>query len=347
MTAIDVFADEDTRQACQQVYKLAYDQGGFVVREFEQLLQTLALDNFYGAVYGSGFESQPLLLELLQKHAKLIGNTPEVVQKIKQPAYFFALLDELNVAHPAVSFSPLPDASGWLQKHAGGSGGTHVVWADARAELAPDYYYQQVMPGEPVSMLFIADGERIQPIGFNRQWVAPTESQPFRYGGIVGHADLPQAVQQQFIHAATRLTHAVGLRGLNSIDGVMHENAVSILEVNPRLSSTFDLYQPANGALFDLHVRACQGDMPEIPHWPRRSKARRVMYASQDCCFAQDFVWPDWVADIPVVDSAIKQNNPICTILADADNAQAAKDLVNSRAAVLAQMIDNYKRIEQ
>ena len=44
-----------------------------------------------------------------------------------RPATFFALLDQLGVAHPETQLDPPRDPDGWLSKRIGGSGGAHVL----------------------------------------------------------------------------------------------------------------------------------------------------------------------------------------------------------------------------
>lgn len=342
---MDVFADADTQSVAHHTFKIAYANGGFVAAELERVLDNLDLSAMTGLVYGSGFEAQPELLERITQRMPLLGNKPIVVRNLKRARQFFMLLDALHISHPQVSFSALENADGWLQKHAGGSGGTHVMPAPSGSVPAPGHYFQQAIAGTPASMLFLADGQSINVIGFNQQWVAPSAAMPYRYGGIVGHADLSAGIKQQFIQAAQKLTSAVGLRGLNSIDAVIEGEQIWVLEINPRLSSTFDLYQSKECNLFDLHVRVCEGGLVDSAGDPpiaaTVAKARQVVYAKHDLQLNEDFAWPQWVADIPMANSMIAADNPVCTVLAEADNAEAARALVLSRQVTIENLIKN------
>lgn len=343
VTSIDVFADVDTQRVSEKTFKATYDNGGFVPNELETILRQLDTKQYIGAVYGSGFEAQPALLEILSQHLPLLGNRPIVVRNLKRARQFFMLLDALHIPHPEVSFVALEDANGWLQKHGGGSGGTHVVPAPAQQMPEKGHYFQKVVQGQPISMLFLADGQKIEVIGYNCQWVSPTEKQPFRYGGIVGNADLPLNIKLQMRLYALKLTAAIGLKGLNSLDAVMNASGLSILEVNPRLSSTFDLYQSNECNLLDLHIRAAGGQIKDLPPLVKFSKARKVLYANDDLAIPTDAKWPEWIADIPVSNSLIKKDNPVCTVLAQADNPTDAKQLVMERASLLEQTMSQFK----
>ena len=337
--ALDVFADVDTQRSAEQVYKIDYANNGFDAKHFEATLDQIDTSDMQGFAYGSGFEAQPDLLACVAKHLPLIGNAPEVVRKLKDAPYFFGVLDSLAIPHPEVSFSLLANAEGWICKEEGGSGGAHVLNAVTSQDLPKGQYFQRVIDGTPISMLFAANGTEIKVIGFNQQWVAPIAAKPYRYGGIVGNANLPVAIKQSLQEAAKKITMAFGLRGLNSLDVIWQSGQYWVLEINPRLSSTLDLYQSKGSNLFALHVQAVSGDLSRFPVISSRSKARNVLYAAQDVVIPEDLVWPDWVADIPMALTEIPQHQPICTVLAEADIAVEAQALVVERLDQLSALL--------
>ena len=339
VVALDVFADVDTQRSAEQVYKIDYANNGFDAKHFEATLDQIDTSDMQGFAYGSGFEAQPDLLECIAKRLPLIGNAPEVVRKLKDAPYFFGVLDSLAIPHPEVSFSLLANAEGWICKEEGGSGGAHVLNAVTSQDLPRGQYFQRVIDGTPISMLFAANGIEIKVIGFNQQWVAPIAGKPYRYGGIVGNANLPVAIKQSLQEAAKKITMAFGLRGLNSLDVIWQSGQYWVLEINPRLSSTLDLYQSKGSNLFTLHVQAVSGDLSRFPVISSRSKARNVLYAAQDVVIPENLVWPDWVADIPMALTEIPQHQPICTVLAEADIAVEAQALVVERLDQLSALL--------
>jgi predicted ATP-grasp superfamily ATP-dependent carboligase len=339
VTALDVFADADTQQYAEKVFKVEYANSGFESQQLESVLDKLDLSQLEGFAYGSGFEAQPDLLARIQKRLPLIGNSPALVSKLKDPSAFFALLDSLYIPHPEVCFATLTSTEGWLRKESGGSGGSHVVHAQAGSALLGGNYYQRLKTGEPFSMLFAANGKEVSVIGFNQQWVAPTDDKPYRYGGIVGHADLPVAIKQGMQQVALKLTQSLGLRGLNSLDVVVNGHAFWVLEINPRLSSSLDLYQSPSANLFSLHMQAVAGDWGNFPNISSHSKARQVIYAAKDIVIAKDFVWPVWAADIPIGMTDIQSQQPVCTVLAEAGSAKEARALVEARAVQLCSLL--------
>jgi uncharacterized protein len=337
--AFDVFADRDTQAAAERVEQIEYGDRGFDARQFKLALDQIDTTEIAGFAYGSGFEAQPDLIALVEKRMPLLGNRPEVVRELKNAKHFFGVLDHLAIPHPEVSFSPLVSAECWLCKEEGGAGGSHVLDASQCEVLPEGKYYQRVMEGTPISMLFAANERDLKVIGFNQQWVSPIEGKPYRYGGIVGHADLPLGIKKLLEEAAQKITASFGLRGLNSLDVIWRDEAFWVLEINPRLSSTLDLYQSEESNLFALHVQAVDEDLSRFPLIPARSKARNVLYAEQDLLISESVVWPEWVADIPMPQTAIIKHQPICTVLADANTADEAKALVVKRVEQLSALL--------
>ncbi len=340
VVAMDVFADTDTMQAAEQVYKIEYANSGFDALQFEAAFAQIDMQDMVGFAYGSGFEAQPDLLARISKSLPLIGNCADTVRKLKDAPSFFKMLDDLLIPHPEVCFSPLENATGWLRKEEGGSGGMHVQAASANQSLPQGQYYQRTIEGSPISMLFAANGEELKVVGFNQQWVAPITGKPYRYGGIVGHANLSAEIKHSLEATALKITRAFNLRGLNSLDVICQDSQYWVLEINPRLSSTLDLYQTEESNLFALHLQAVAGDLSSFPVIPTKSKARNVFYASHDLVIPENLAWPEWVADIPLPLTLIPQHQPVCTILAESDDANASQALVLSRVTILSALLN-------
>lgn len=352
VTAIDVFADKQTVEIAEKAMVVNCGEYGFEAESLLSAIATIDTTQYLGFVYGSGFEAQPNLLEKIAVLIPLIGNSAQVVAKVKAHSSFFAALEKCNIAHPKV-YENLPidigiDTSIYLKKFAGGCGGTHIsLVKDVVCGVSPNqnyqqYYYQQRIEGRSVSLLFASNAHAIEVIGFNEQWLKPTETLPFRYGGAVSNIELSHVIKQQLITAAENLSVEFGLIGLNSLDAIVSGGLVYVLEINPRLSATFDLYDDAD--LMDLHIQASTVARLQPYKCSQSAKAHAIMYASSAIVIASDFVWPDWVVDIPQPTLQKKTmivltGEPVCTVLAQAGNADEAKQLVQARLAKIMQLL--------
>jgi predicted ATP-grasp superfamily ATP-dependent carboligase len=331
---LDCFADRDTRAiaACRPVvsaHRLRLDS-----RALLQAARALAP----GAplVYGSGFEGRTGLLHRLAAGRVLYGNRPEVVAAMRDPARFFPLLDRLGIEHPEVRRSRPADPGGWLVKRPGGAGGAHVRYAGAGHPPA-DAYYQRLERGSTLSVLFLADGARARVLGVNRQWTAPARAElPFLYGGAVGGVRLARPVEREIRAGLDALVAAGGLVGINGIDFILRGTRWLVLELNPRPTATTELYDADYpGGLFEWHLRACRGQLPERPATLRAIRAHAVFHADMPTRAEAGFVFPPWCRDIPVAGTRFEAGDPVCTVHASAADEERALALLRRRHAAL------------
>lgn len=329
---LDLFHDADTSRFArlsEQVGARAGDEPGF--DRDDLLLRAARLcppSRCLGLVYGAGFEDDPSSLQLLARGRALFGNEPELVARLKDPVQFFALLDRLGIAHPETRLAPPPSAHrpAWLAKRRGASGGGHVADA-ARVDcehVAADTYFQRREAGRSISLLFLADGRRALPVGISRQLIQGGV-QRYRYAGAVGPIDLAPAIRRTLCDAADALVAHTGLVGCNSMDALLHGSRLSVLEINPRPSATADLYDadwPLG--LFDAHLRACRGRLPDEAPRARAARAHAIVHAGARLALEPGLALPPYCSDIPRAGICIEAGAPLCTVHAEGCDAQRA-----------------------
>ncbi len=335
--AIDTFCDVDTQKLALQTLKVDTLNGNFEAEAFYKALAQIDCTQVLGVTIGAGFEAVPELLEVLSlKAVPYIFNAASVIHSVKNPTTFFDFLTSISAAYPATQLTRPANTIDWLQKQIGGSGGAHIKPA-LPLDLAENnpVYYQQICAGEPYGCLFLADGNHAQVIGVHQQWCAPTSTQPYRFGGAVSHADVSDEVTEKIEAYVQAITRHFGLRGINSLDFMLHGNAIYLLEINPRLSASLQLYSAKKGNLFAAHVQACLGELKQWPIVEKQARAMQVIYANKIAHVPLDMQWPDWVADIPQLGSKIATGAPICTVQAEARTAKLAHKKLMQRVALL------------
>ncbi len=338
----DFFGDEDTLALAQAHVRLDTTIArGMVADELIDALATLAAaQRPAGTVCGTGFEDRPEILVRVAQRWGLLGNSAETVARVKDPLAFAALCRECDVPHPQTSLSPPADARGWLAKRRGGAGGMHVMAAEESVGNIEADYFQRRIEGTPVSALILADGRRTMVLGFSAQWSAPAPTRPFRYGGAVRPAALAPESAAAMTAAVQRLGSAVPLVGLNSADFLVDGAGFWLLEVNPRPGATLDIFEPEDTSLFALHMAAIRGSLPERVPALTGAAAAATVYAPHDIPSVPALGWPHWAADRQSAGTSVSAGEPICTVLAHARDADAAKALVQERAAtILAEVV--------
>lgn len=331
----DFFGDRDTIAAARAHARLADGLARGMDETLLDALETLAAkEQPLGVVWGTGFEDRPRLLAQIAQRWPLLGNTPETVTAIKDPIAFAHLCVDCGIAHPETLRSRPADAAGWLVKRHGGAGGSHIRSAEDHDDLNPDVYFQRRVDGAPVSVSFLADGRRALILGFSTQWSSPTMRQPFRYGGAARPAKISLDIEEALAGAVQTITAAVPLVGLNSADFLVDGQAFCLLEINPRPGATLDLFEPAEGSLFALHVAACAGHLPDRVPALDGAAAAAVVYADRDIRVAA-LDWPAWAADRPRTGTSVNAGEPFCTVHAQATTAAEARRLVDYRQTAI------------
>lgn len=333
---VDLFGDEDTRQLAARCIKLTMVREGFDTDALRAAVGELVREHpDIGLIYGSGLENEANLVTELCDETTLIGNNPATLARVKDPKRFFSLLRELAIPFPEVRFQPPNDSGEWLCKSAKGYGGETVLLASRRSECSEPYYQRRVS-GADHSILFLADGENAQIIGFNSQWVTSHDSdRPYRFSGIINRSHLSREQRATVRGYVNKLVRIVSLRGLNSLDFIRCGATCLVLEVNPRPSASMALYdKDVPKGLVDAHIAACQGELcrvrVSIPESPVR--ACQVVYARDDLVVPRIVDWPEWCTDRPASGMVILRGQPLCCVRASGEGETQVMDQIRSRA---------------
>ncbi len=334
--ALDAFDDVDTQMLASQTFKVTLKDDQLKSTEILAILQQLDLSLCLGFCYGAGFEAQPHLLAAINQLIPVIGNSVTTINLAKNPNAFFGLCDKLNMDYPITQFERPANTINWLQKTIGGSGGAHIKpLLPLRLFGNSNHYYQKIQAGTSYSCLFLTDGLHTQVVGFNEQWCAPTPLLPYRYAGAASNVTLIDNVKFKIEAFIQNASQELGLVGLNSCDFIVENDNVFMLEINPRLSATLDLYRAKKDFLFVAHVEACLGQLKQWPIVEKKSRAHLMIYTKSQAHVPANMGWPQWVSDIPRPLSTLAAGVPLCTVSADALTPKIAKKKVLQRMAQL------------
>lgn len=342
---LDAFADADTQRLAQTLCVAA---NGTIALDEDKLFA--ALDAFdpgpRAIVPGGGFERMPRTLDRLAAYGTLCANDADLVAALKDPVLSAELLRSLGWQVPEIRRDPPADPAGWLQKDIGGAGGVHVRRA-GHARPHARAYYQREQPGRPVSVTFLADARRAWVLGFNALMVRAVGEAPFCYAGAAT-CSLEPALEREVRAGLDRLVRLTGLRGLNGVDFLVAGGGLHALEVNPRPTATFELYDPdyAEG-LVAWHMRSFGGPLSDFAVPPDSSqgsaRAYAIVYAEHALCVPADAQLPAWCRDLPVSGSRIAPGAPVLSVFAKAGDETAAQILLRERRSHLLQRLEHWR----
>ena len=330
---IDLFADLDMQgyaEDFRQVKSLAEPD---LTPAVDYFIERYAVTR---VIYGSGFEYYPESLCYLNDRLIMLGNHPGVFARQQDKQAFFSTLNQLNIPYPEVVFSAPDCSGGWLLKPMQGQGGAGIKRYHADEEAENSVYWQKVQSGAPHSVLFLADWQQVQTIGFNRQWaVRLSETQEFVFSGVVNNADLPEAHKGLITDRLKQIVPLFELRGLNSLDFIYEDDCSYVLEINPRPSASMQLYDQD---LLSRHIQAstrtasfATGTLSLSAY----STGYQVVYAEHDFIIPDYFEWPPWCMDLPKPGNMCRAGQPICSIIAHQKNSRSVVELLLAKQQLI------------
>jgi methenyltetrahydromethanopterin cyclohydrolase len=321
---IDLFADCDTQEAAEAVWKI----DSLVLTQFAPVVTEVQYHYpVRYVVYGSGFEYHPASLCFLEENFIVLGNSAETFGYLQNKTLFFLLLDRLHIPHPEVRVTAPVNSEGWLVKPVCGQGGIDIQrYAHNDHESDPAlFYWQKYQEGSQHSVLFLTDGRCLQQIGFNTQWTISLHGQEFLFSGISNDCRLSSAQKNCFDLWLRKLINEFDLKGLNSLDFIQTPSGESlILEINPRPPASMQLY---DDDLLSKHLTACcalLNPLDKVAH-QKGYTGYQVVYAEQDLCIPAHFVWHHDCHDIPQAGASIRAGEPICSIITHQKTPQAVR----------------------
>ncbi len=343
---IDLFADLDTQALAEDFRQVKSLAERDLAPAVDYFIERYAVTD---VIYGSGFECFPQSLHYLNSRLRLWGNHPDVFAGQLDKRAFFSTLDRLNILHPRVVFSAPDCVEGWLLKPMQGHGGVGIKCYQAGDSIDNAVYWQQFQAGTLHSVLFLADGQQVQVVGFNSQWsVRLSKAQEFVFSGVSNSCDLADAHKAVITAWLTQMVPAFSLKGLNSLDFIDADDCSYVLEINPRPSASMQLYDQG---LLVRHMQSCRrlsveatsvalflatGRLKSSLQLPPQT-ACQIVYATHDLTVPERFEWPEGCMDLPKPGSFIPTGQPICSIIAHQKHSQS----VASQLLVKQQLILN------
>jgi uncharacterized protein len=345
VTAVDAFGDLDLRAVADVV--IPRPTPG---TRFDPSAAAIAGERVPAGlvVYTSNLENHPKAVERLARERCLLGNSPAVLTRVRNPIALSSLLRRRGFATPATRATPLtnPGVATWLLKPRRSGGGHGVeLWRHARS-VPRGSYLQERIAGIPGSVIFAANGDSAVVLGLSRQLVGDSRfgSQGFRYcGSLIGSRITPVFPRQrEILETAAALAGAVtrefGLVGLNGIDFIARKGVPYPIEVNPRYSASMELLERVHGlSLFEIHVHACRGTLPSELEARSGIEGKAIVFARRDVILANTEGWVgrQSFGDVPHPGERIPCGRPICTVFArGSDQAVCLRRLVRQARVV-------------
>ncbi|GFP19802.1 hypothetical protein HKBW3S03_01306 [Candidatus Hakubella thermalkaliphila] len=358
VVSVDYFGDYDQKLLVPN-YSLLRDLGtNFQV----SLLGEIAFQiDFDALAYTSNLENYPEIVEKLAAKGAILGNSPSVLREIRDwdRLSFFLRAEGFKV--PRTLEEPPGSSGRWVKKPLHSGGGHKISFYLHGEEVAENFVVQEYLEGIPSSASFVADGRRAVVISLTEQLIGRAEFgiSPFRYCGnilplrIAGKDEAYlREILEQVQQMVDRITFHFGLKGVNGLDFILRDGEIYALEINPRYSASMELIEMAYGInIFDLHVRACQGELPSFSLEERFPASlffgKAILFAEKDITVGDTRGWvARGIRDVPFPGDKIKRGQPICTLLATARGREECLSKLVAQAQELKRVLVSLQKAE-
>jgi len=321
--------------------------------EIDAILLSSGLDDFFDALHG------------LNDLVPILGNSPEVIERVRKKTGFFKELKRLGITHPETEIVKNVDeakaAAGEIGypvvvKPIRGFGGLGIRTAQNSNEIeraffevslvSKDVLVQKFIDGIHASVSVLVADKDVEVLTLNEQLLGVRflfQQEPFGYCGNIVPLYLADSVLEKCKSITEKIALHFGLNGSNGIDLVISkEGKPHVVEVNPRFQGTVECVERVLGInLVESHINAClYGSLPKIKEKKPTFCTRLILYAPKRG-IAPNLTGFREVRDVPLPGIIIEKGEPLCSIITEGKNRkisfQKAKKIAKSIYAILHQ----------
>jgi len=364
--AVDYFGDQDLRCVCEENLAIIEQKEGrscgrlsfdFNPNALLQLAKSLLKRHSIDVAFlSSGLEDFPRVLFELSEFVPILGNSPQLIQKVRDREEFFHELKRLGVPHPETAVVEDFEEAMRKSKEIGypivvksirSFGGSRVRKAKNSGEferafkevslLNEEFLVQEYISGTAASASLISCDREVATLTINEQLIgirAIGQQEPFGYCGNVVPLLAAKTVIDECKSIAEKIVSHFGLIGSNGVDFVISDDGTpNVIEVNPRFQGTLECVERVLGInVIEGHVKACtQGILPEISDDTSRFCTRLIPFAPQRS-IVPDLNGFEGIRDVPLQGVIVEKGEPVCSIIAEDANGNSSFKKANKIA---------------
>ena len=349
VSAVDFFGDQDLKRVCWKSRSIVKQRPGRTCGRLstnfhlEALLQLtkdlLRKDKIDFALLSSGLDDVPEALVELNVLVPILGNSPDIIRRVRDKTKFFKELKHLQIRHPetsiAVNFEearkkskdigypvvvkPLTSFGGASLRKVQDPQGLERVFRRTHLFHGKTLIQEHVC-GTPASVSLISSRRGTVVLTVNEQLLGIRElgqKEPYGYCGNVVALSADESVISECKGMAEKISSYFGLVGSNGLDLVISEEGLPYtIEVNPRFQGTLECVERVLGMnIVKAHVEACtEGVLPTVTKKPSSYCVRLILFASR-CSIVPDLSTFAEVRDIPLPRVVVERGEPICSVV--------------------------------
>ena len=329
--AVDHFCDADLTAVVKD--HMAFDELEELPFAIEEMMSRHNPDY---VVTTSGAE----LLEV----PKRLGTSPAAAERFMDKGETQKFFEEIGIPVPKrLERGNYPA----MAKTLSGAGGWRNAVVHNEAELLEwlefvqnePFMLQEFVEGTPASVCCLATGGKAVALCTNMQILRGGDFCPYAFSGSMTPCPHPMASRMADI--AEKIAAESGCVGCIGIDFVLTDTEAYAIEINPRFQGTLETVEGALGlSIFQLHLDACSGILPERPAVPEGFAVRKILTAPEDMTVKTDLLpLSDIITDIPYPGTTFEKGQVMFSVLGKGDTPDAALASLDKHISLAVQHI--------
>ena len=354
---IDLFADSDTRDSGTSLK--AKSTGEIPKLLGEQVRQYWCL--------AGGLERHAAQLTDDHISGKLLGSSPAALELASDFPRWSTTIKGAKLISPEHSRQQRCPPGHWLRKPLHSSGGHNIAWTERGRPRDQETYFQQWTPGRTLGATYITIGQQTELIGVTLQLSSHDigrDQHPFAYAGSIGPLQLKPELQSRIRQIGNQIGQSIPCKGVWGADLISHQEKLTLVDINPRLTSSCDIHERAhsNLSIVGLHANACLGlptmkIIDQLLQSPRIGLGKAIAFSpsaqpieikpsdNKRICTPKLTEHSGAISDIPLTGTVIPPQGPICTAYETEQNTTLTFDSSGKElTAGIQRILDRLKR---
>ncbi|MDF1540969.1 MAG: ATP-grasp domain-containing protein [Candidatus Thorarchaeota archaeon] len=305
---------------------------------------------------GSGFDDHSTSLDQIENKYGITGNSPLLMQIARNRDRLSDLATNNEINYPRYRQVQTRDEAIEAAKENGfpcvirptaSGGGTGIRKISGFKQL--DSFYDRLLEtdrlgprivqdyvlGLDVSASVLCTGTDAYCLSIQEQLIGlPSAGRhsDFVYCGNRIPANLEERILKKIRRVSEQISASLGLKGSIGIDYVVsHNGELWLLEVNPRFQGSLEMLErSANISVSELHILACNGELPQkVPEYTPTTKM--IVYANRDGT-VPDLSTYSGTVDRSPTGVEVHKGDPVCSIIESGMNSDEVYKRVESIA---------------
>ena len=272
-------------------------------------------------IYGSGLEDKKNIYKLLSNNFIIKGNDLNMLSKFSDMSTLKLFFDKYNFKDPD-SFEQEDSKKKYIWKPFNSSGGYGISY-NVRENIS--HYKQRYIPGTTLSISFICNDKEFKFLGFNKLFLlSDCIEHPFIHAGAM--MTKLSKDSKKIITSFSMLAKDLNLKGYNNIDFKLINNEIYILDINPRISSTFKIYNDLyQNDLLKIQINQYGNSLNNMKMINNNIYGYIHLFAKEDFNFKK-CIHDVAFTNLPKDGECIKKGDPIFSVYM---NASSENDLIS------------------